>query len=136
MSDKQITVHGDSPITQQETEGTTGFLEITISGEFDKKNLADIFQIQQQLAQKLNNIKINIVDPDQAKINLDREINQQLQDNYRLAVVEHEEKYKAALKSKDEEISVYKEQTKRLKEIIEDLSQNPIVIKQDLDRNQ
>ena len=46
MSDKQITVHGDSQATQQEkgqkTEGTAQFLEITISGKFGRKNLADI----------------------------------------------------------------------------------------------
>ncbi len=140
MSGKQIIVQEDSQATQQETrqkaEVSTQCLKINISGEFDKQNLGDILQIQQELAQKLKNININIVAPTQTKIRLDKEFSRQLQENYRLAIAEHEEKYKAALRSKDDQIAIYKERTEKLKEIIENLSRTPIVIKQELDSDQ
>ena len=56
--------------TTKKTEGTTRFLEITISGEFEETNLADILQIQQELVRKLKNININIVEADSGSIKL------------------------------------------------------------------
>ncbi len=61
----------------------------------------------------------------------DDEFYQQLEENYQLAIAEYEEKYKAALKSKDEEIAIYKNQVEELKKIILSLSKAPIVIQQE-----
>lgn len=63
-------------------------------------------------------------------------ITDNLEENYRLALEESEEKYKTALKFKDEEIAVYKDQTEKLKEIIDSLSKSPILIKREQKKNQ
>lgn len=63
-------------------------------------------------------------------------IETQLEENYRLATAEYEKKYKAALKSKDEELAIYKRQVEELKEIIQSLSKTPIVIRQISEDNQ
>ena len=63
-------------------------------------------------------------------------IESQLKENYKIEEEEFEEKNKAILKSKDEEIRIYKEQVEELKEIIRNLSKEPIIIKQESERNQ
>jgi len=168
MSDKPIIVDGNYKNSQQEIiqkkEETNKFVEITISGDFQEIDFANLLKIQQKLLSKRENININIIKDDKidqtrnmgntgenisaeqlssgntrsiavnkvdSTVISDEEIHSQLKENYRLAIVEHEKKYKAALISKDKEIATYKEQVKELKKIIQSLSQAPIVIQQD-----
>jgi|GEM_PF-6224941 len=64
-------------------------------------------------------------------------IERQLKENYKIEEEEElEKKYKAALKAKDETIESYKEEIKGYREIIQSLSKEPIVIKQESEKNQ